>query len=141
MKTIAVLIAMLLCAPALGMTVSEYEELKAWMVEDATNANQYIEGKFDCTAFATCLQINATKAGYPVMVAYINSEKFPEGHAVNVVEVEGDYRFIEPQADIEVEISNSTIVIEDPSQGNPIEFQDGKNKIVLSGNVLQKVMN
>jgi hypothetical protein len=140
MKIVAVLLALLI-SPALGMTVSDYEDFTAWMETDATDHNQYIPGKFDCTAFAACMSINATKAGYPVLVAYIGSEKFPEGHAVNVIEVDGDYRFIEPQADIEVSFENSTITIDDPTKDNPIEFMQGKNKIILSGNVLQKVMN
>ena len=139
---LATLLIFMLCTPAFAMSSEEFQEFTAWMnTTDQTNENKYIEGRFDCTAFAACLSINATKAGYPALVAYIDSEKFPEGHAVNVLEVEGEYRFIEPQADIEVEISNSTIVIDDPTQDNPREFMHGKNKIVLSGNVLQKVMN
>jgi hypothetical protein len=142
MKTIAVILAFLLATPSVAMTEEDFSEFTTWMkTEDITDQNTYISGRFDCTAFASCLSTNATKAGFPVLIAYINSPQFLEGHCVNVVEVEGKHRFIEPQADKVIEIINSTITIEDPSQGNPIEFQEGKNKIILSGNVLQKVMN
>ena len=136
MKLIAaVLLACLLVMPAGAMTASEFEEFTTWLSDDSTDLAEYVNGTHDCGAFAYGLMKNATEAGYQIHMANLQGEQYPGGHWINAVLVDGEYRFIEPQADIEVSPEGLQIMIIDDDKAAP-ETITGKNEITVTGDVL-----
>lgn len=136
MKLIAVLLlGCLLAMPAGAMTFDEFKEFTTWLSTDSTDRAEYVNGTHDCGAFAYGLMENATGAGYRVHMANLQGEPYPGGHWINAVLVDGEYRFIEPQADIEVFPEDLQIMIIDDGKAVP-EYIIGKNEITITGDVL-----
>lgn len=134
MKTIAVFLALIACAS--GMSYEEFGQFQAWMAGDPTDLNQYANVTYDCLAFSTALTENATLAGQKdIYMANIQAPQYPEGHWINAALVEGEYVFIEPQADKELFFENASITILDDSMQGLKELK-GKNKITVTGNML-----
>jgi len=135
MKIIYVLLILMLF-PVDGMTQQEFSTFKTWMAEDPTDQNKYVNVTYDCLAFSSAFAENATRAGYKdVCMANIQAAKYPEGHWINAVLVDGFYVFIEPQVDIVENLEGASITIVDNSMEGMKELK-GKNKITVTGNML-----
>lgn len=135
MKAIDVLIILILCNPALAMTLDEFNVFQAWMTTDQTDLAEYVNITHDCLAFSQDFKKNATNAGYVVYMANVQSPEYAEGHFINAVEVNGEYHFIEPQGDVELDLTGARILIFDDNAAIDREIS-GKNEIVVSGNAL-----
>jgi len=81
-----------------------YHEVKQFLAQDRTDANQYVEGEYVCSDFAAYVNTNAEAQGLRCALVEI---KYPEGsgHAVVAFQtVDRGLVFIEPQYDEEVAI-------------------------------------
>ena len=127
------LVALLLVLPCQAMTP---EELQAWLESDQTDLNVYTDITYDCLAFSAALAINATLAGQKdIYMANVQAPQYPEGHWINAALVDGEYVFIEPQADVLMDLEGAHItILDDSMQGN--KELGGKNQIIVTGNLL-----
>lgn len=130
------LLVLLSVVPCHAMDSQEYGNLMDWMAQDSTDHRQYVNVSYDCLAFSQDFLANATASGFSdIYMANIQGSKYPEGHWINAALVNGNYRFIEPQGDIELELEDAQIIISDPDS-DLIELPAGKNKITITGNLL-----
>lgn len=128
-----VLVALLLVLPCQAMT---HEELRAWLESDPTDLNAYVNVTYDCLAFSSALATNATLAGQKdIYMANVQAPQYPEGHWINAALVDGEYIFIEPQADVLIDLESASITIIDDSMTGRKELV-GKNHITVTGNML-----
>lgn len=133
---ILMMFLILFVLPAQAMTFEEFAAFQNWMALDLTDLNPYVNVTYDCLAFSSAMATNATQAGQKdIYMANIQASKYPEGHWINAALVEGEYIFIEPQADILVELEGASITILDDSMYGRKELA-GKNKITVTGNLL-----
>jgi archaellum component FlaF (FlaF/FlaG flagellin family) len=131
---LALLLLALPCSQA--MTSEEFAAFQTWLSSDQTDSNLYVNVSYDCLAFSSAMAANATQAGQKdVYMANIQASQYPEGHWINAVLVDGDYVFIEPQADVLVELEGASITILDDAMQGKQELT-GKNQITITGNLL-----
>ena len=81
-----------------------YHEVKQFLAQDRTDANQYVEGEYVCSDFAADVNSNAEAQGLRCALVEI---KYPEGsgHAVVAFQtLDKGLVFVEPQYDEEVTI-------------------------------------
>lgn len=134
-----VLVALLLVLPCQAMTQEEFSIFQAWLDSDPTDLNAYVNVTYDCLAFSSSLASNATRSGQKdIYMANVQAPQYPEGHWINAALVDGEYVFIEPQADVFVDLESASITIIDDSMSGRKELT-GKNHITITGNVLLPV--
>lgn len=81
-----------------------YGELMVFLEEDRTDENDYIEGVYTCSDFASDLNNNAEENG--LRAAYVYMEYSDSAHTLAAFEtVDRGLVFIEPQSDDEVVVS------------------------------------
>jgi hypothetical protein len=136
MKLSILVIMLVLVAPCMAMSHEDFGEFQKWLSEDQTDRNAYVNVTYDCLAFSTALTENATRSGHKdIYMANIQASQYPEGHWINAILMDDNYIFIEPQADILVELEGASItIIDDSMQG--LKELTGKNKITVTGNML-----
>jgi hypothetical protein len=81
-----------------------YQEMKAFLDQDATNSNTYNQDEYVCTDFAAGINNNADAAG--IRCAIVDMF-YPKGYGHTIIAFETTDRgliFIEPQFDLEVKI-------------------------------------
>jgi hypothetical protein len=131
-----VLVALLVILPCQAMTQEEFSLFQAWLESDKTDSNTYLNVTYDCLAFASALVSNATAAGLEdIYMANVQAPQYPDGHWINAALVDGEYVFIEPQADVLMDLEGAHItILDDSMQGN--KELGGKNQIIVTGNLL-----
>jgi hypothetical protein len=124
-------------SPALAMSNQEFQNFKIWINIDKTDENNYLNITYDCLMFSRNFAANATIVGFKdVYMVNIQSTKYPDGHWIIATLVNGQYRFFEPQADIEVFPTKSQLLIVDNNYGGTKKMIIGDNEIIISGEVL-----
>lgn len=81
-----------------------YQEMKAFIAQDATNLNEYEPDKYVCTDFAAAVNNNADAKGIRCAIVDIF---YPEGYGHTIVAFETTDKgliFIEPQFDQEIKL-------------------------------------
>jgi hypothetical protein len=81
-----------------------YQEMKAFIAEDPTNTNNYVEDKYVCVDFAAAVNNNAEAKGIRCAVVDIF---YPDGYGHTIVAFDTTDRgliYIEPQFDQEVKL-------------------------------------
>lgn len=81
-----------------------YQEMKAFIAEDLTNTNNYVEDKYVCVDFAATVSNNAEAKGIRCAVVDIF---YPDGYGHTIVAFDTSERgliYIEPQFDQEVKL-------------------------------------
>jgi hypothetical protein len=120
----------------MAMSQEAFLGFQKWLAVDQTDQNPYVNVTYDCLAFSAALVDNATQAGLKdIYMANIQAPQYPEGHWIDAALVDGDYIFIEPQADKELTFENASITIVDPNSSTQKQLT-GKNKITVTGDML-----
>jgi len=107
-----------------------YSELKRFLQEDETDDNEYIEGVYTCTNFASDLNNNAEEEGF--RAAYVYMEYPDAAHSLAAFQtVDRGLVFIEPQSDDEVVVSEGTSFSEANGYSKP-SYDDTITRFVVT---------
>ena len=111
-----------------------FQEAEQFIISDQTNANQYLEGRYVCTDFATDFSNNAVSTGYVCGYVIVY---FPNGqcHAIDCFNTtDRGLIFVEPQTDSIIQLARNQPYW-DRSKYEPQTYDDTVLNYVISWQV------